>query len=330
MNHLHLVLPDLFLPREIPKVVHAGLQLPSLEKILRRGERTELPAMTVEDVLCKSLAADSVAPVRAKADGLEVKDKFWLCADPVHLQLQQSQVMVQPHVACTTDEAAALCATLNEHFSRDGLSFFAPHPQRWYLCTKERADVTLTPLRIAAWRDARSYQPQGKGALHWQGISNEIQMLLHDHPVNQARATKGLAAINSVWLWGGGNMGTLQPTFDVVGGDDELSLAFARAAAVPCAASLPDMLDGQGLRGLWVTTVLSEALQREDLYAWHVAAQQLEHEISSLIWQAMSDGRLQSLTLDVLSESVTRRFELNRAGLWKVWRRSRPLANYSV
>jgi hypothetical protein len=29
-------------------------------------------------------------------------------------------------------------------------------------------------------------------------------MLLHDHPVNSARATRGLPAVNSLWLWGFG------------------------------------------------------------------------------------------------------------------------------
>ena len=31
-------------------------------------------------------------------------------------------------------------------------------------------------------------------------------MLLHDHPVNQARETQGLAPVTGVWLWGGGRL----------------------------------------------------------------------------------------------------------------------------
>jgi hypothetical protein len=35
---------------------------------------------------------------------------------------------------------------------------------------------------------------------------NEIQMLLHEHPVNGERAARRLPAINSLWLWGFGQL----------------------------------------------------------------------------------------------------------------------------
>ena len=302
----------------------------ALEKLLARSVQGVLPAMTLEDFFCVHFEARAVAPVRAAADGLDVWAGFWLCADPVNLQLQQSQVVLQPDVQCNAEEAAALCATLNKHFIEDGLTFFAPHPQRWYVRSAEASSVTMTPLRVAAWRDVKTFQPQGEDALRWQRVTNEIQMLLHEHGINQTREAKGLPAINSVWLWGAGHTCEPRSSFDVVGGDDALSAAFACVAGVPVVASLADMLDVQGQHGLWVSTVLGEAWQRGDLYAWRKAIEVVERETTQPVWQAMRAGRLQAVTLDVLVESGIRRFTMNRSGLWKMWRLPQSLATYVV
>ena len=37
-----------------------------------------------------------------------------------------------------------------------------------------------------------------------RALVNELQMLLHEHPVNEQRAAHGQPTVNSVWLWGAG------------------------------------------------------------------------------------------------------------------------------
>ena len=330
MKHLHLIIPDLLLPSDIPRHAYGGLSLPALEKLLARSVRTTSPVTTVEDFLCDHFAAESVAPVRAAADGLDVSSGFWLCADPVHLQLQQSQVVLQPDVPCTVEEGAELCATLNAHFSDEELVFHAPHPQRWYVRCAEPSTVTMTPLRVAAWRDVKAYQPQGEDALRWRRVSNEMQMLLHGHSVNQAREARGLPAINSLWLWGGGCTGALHPAFDVVGGNDVLSVACARVAGVAAAATLQELVGGKGENGLWVCAAPNAAWQRGDIYTWREALQSIERDVALPALQALQAGHVQTVTLEVLLESATLRFELGRAGLWKVWRSRHTLAHYAV
>src|SRR5512141_430929 len=133
MKHLRLIVPNLIPPQDIAAEVCAGLELPALEKLLARGKASNSPAKTFEDTLCASFGVQSVAPVRAAVDGLEIGEGYWLCADPVNLQLHRAQMMLLPEVVLSREEAAALCNNLNEHFSGMGLRFFAPHPQRWYL-----------------------------------------------------------------------------------------------------------------------------------------------------------------------------------------------------
>jgi hypothetical protein len=329
MNHLHLLIPDLFPPQDNAAEVCVDLPLPVLEKVLARGSASTSAAISPEDWLCASFGAHAVAPVRASADGLDTSDGYWLCADPVNLQLHRAQMMLIPDVAATQEEAAALCDNLNAHFAGQGMQFFAPHPQRWYLRLEAAPQLTTTPLRQAVWQDAKFHQPQGADTLHWQRILTEIQMALYAHPLNQAREARGELLVSSLWLWGGGRVMPLHSAFDAVGGDSDIGLAFARAAGIAPVASLEDMLHAKGASGLWVNEAMSSAQQRGDYHAWREAVLQLDRDCE-LLSQALRGGRLQRLTLEVLSVNGTQRFESTRSSAWKFWRPVRALARYAV
>lgn len=330
MKHLHLLIPNLFPPQEIAKEVCAGLQLPALEKILARGQVSASSAESLEDWLCATFGAQSVAPVRASADGEEVGDGYWLCADPVNLQLQHAQMLVLPDVMSGPDDAVALCARLNEHFAGMGFRFVAPHPKRWYVQLEVELQMTTSPLQQAAWCDAMFHQPQGADALRWQRIVTEVQMLLYAHPLNQEREARGEQLINSLWFWGGGRAAHLKKAFDAAGGDSGLAAAFVQAAGVPQIESLQAMLDGKFESGLWVCDAPREALQRGDLYQWRTAVQQAEQEFARPLLKSLQAGRLQQLTLVVLQENSSQRYEFTRGDAWKLWRSARPLARYAV
>jgi hypothetical protein len=330
MNHLHLLIPDLFPPQDIAAEVCAGLHLSALEKLLARGNVSTLPAETLDASVCAAFGVSAVAPVRAAADGSQVGAAYWLCADPVSLQLNRSQVLLLPDVMPSSEEAAALCASLNEHFAGMGLHFSAPHPQRWYVQVDAEPQMTTTPLRQVVWQDAKVHSPQGVDAMHWQRIATEVQMLLHAHPLNQARAERGELPINSLWFWGGGRAMPLAPAFDAVGGDCDLVGAFVRAADMQPVESLQAMLDGQCANGLWVCIAPGEALQRGDLCAWREAVQQVEQQYAQPLLKALQAGQLQRLTLEVLREDAAHRVELTRGAAWKLWRSARPLAWYAV
>jgi hypothetical protein len=330
MKQLQLIIPDLIPPQDIATEVCAGLHLPALEKLLARGNASTSPVDTLEAKLCAAFGVQAVAPVRAVADGLEAGGHYWLCADPVSLRLTTAQVLLLPDVMPSSDEAAALCASLNEHFVGMGLHFSAPHPQCWYVRVDAEPQMTTTPLRQVAWGDAKLHTPQGADALRWQRIATEVQMLLHAHPLNQVRAARGELPINSLWFWGGGRVTPLAPAIDAVGGDYGLVGAFALANGMKSAESLQAMLDGQYENGLWVCIAPGEALQRGDMYAWREAVQQVELRYAQPLLKALQAGRLPQLTLEVLREDAAHRFELTRGAAWKLWRGERPLARYAV
>ncbi|BCK87428.1 hypothetical protein MIZ01_1206 [Sideroxyarcus emersonii] len=329
MEHVHLLIPGLFPPPDIAAEACAGLRVPVLERLLSRAGVRASATGTLEDRFCAAFGVQAVAPVRAAADGLETGGSYWLCADPVNLQLQHAQVMLLD-VVPGPDEANALCASLNEHFTGMGLRFSAPHPQRWYVQLEAEPQMTTSPLRLAAGSDAKLHQPQGTDALGWQRIATEVQMLLYAHPVNRAREARGEMMVGSLWFWGGGRARPPVQVFDAVGGDGELVGMFARVAGIPRPASLQAMFAGDGKSGLWACGMPDAAMRRGDVYAWREAVQQVEREQAQPLLQALQAGRLRRLTLEVICEQVVQRFELERGDAWKLWRAARSLAGYAV
>jgi hypothetical protein len=64
-------------------------------------------------------------------------------------------------------------------------------------------------------------------------LQNDIQVLLHQHPLNAQRRTRGQSLVNSLWLWGGGHL-PAPPTTTLTGvvSDDLLLRALAARAGV--------------------------------------------------------------------------------------------------
>ena len=334
MNNIHLLIPDLFLPRQIAGEVCAGLALPALETLLARAQPVPLPAESLEAWLCATfgVADQAIAPITLRADGVEPGASYWLRADPVHLLLQRDQLLLQADVPLSAGEAAQLCASLNAHFDGHGLHFIAPHPQRWYLRTDAAPEMSTCPLAQVAGRNVHAHLPQGADALRWHGIFNEIQMCLFDHAVNQAREARGALPINSLWLWGGGRaVGELARPYASVCGDSDLASAFAQVAGIP-GKVLPDDASVAGLDGdaLFVHEGLSRALRHGDLHAWRDELQRLEQGCVQPLLEALRGGRIARLTLDAVQAGASRRFVLTRGAAWKLWLRRRPLARYAI
>ncbi len=329
MKHLHLSISGALASKELAPRIYAGLQLPAWEWLLGRGGRAVAVAETMEDFLCEAFGAGAVAPVRAAADGLAVQEDFWACADPVHLQFQAAQAVLQPIQECGADEAQALCDTLNGHFAGDGVRFLVPHPQRWYLHSADSFEIAATPLSAVWGGDVKAYLPQGRDALRWQRLSNEIQMLLHGHVVNQERERRGLPVINSLWLWGGGHGGSLRRVFGAMGGD-ELARIFAQASRGQAMDTLPQLLASGAESGLWIERTPELLWRTGDLHGWRAALEVLEREVMQPVSRALRSGALQQLTLDLLAGESGWRFSLSHGDRWKCWRRLRPLHDCAV
>ena len=160
-------------------------------------------------------------------------------------------------------------------------------------------------------------------------------MLLHDHPVNEARERRGEPPINAVWLWGGGRLTrtTVRP-FQRVRGQDPLAAGLALGSG---AAVLPLPEDG----GRWlrasgdggVELIVLDALRTPAAYgdaaSWGERLAALERDWFAPLAGALRQGRIGMVTLHAIGAARVLDVETTRQDLRYFWRRSRPLASYA-
>jgi hypothetical protein len=248
------------------------------------------------------------------------------------MQLGHNQLMLHPLEDVAQEEAAQLCAALNAHFEGQGMAFFAPHPQRWYLRLDAQPDIRTVPISQAGGGDIRGMLPEGPEGARWQQLSNEMQMLLHGHPLTEAREARGELPVNALWLWGNGEAEVRTPCrYVAVGSDEALAGMFAAAAEVRFAERAGAWHAGEADgEQLLVWTGLRAALQRNDLAGWRAALQEFETGYAQPLWRALRRGEIAALQLDVPGAQGMRRIRLTRADAWAFWRRPQRLATYAV
>jgi hypothetical protein len=178
----------------------------------------------------------AVAPLRRCFDG-GCDEGVYLCADPVYLHPDRHclRLFDAPHLAIELAEAAAVVQGLNQLYRAEGWQFSAPTAERWYLQLTDLPKISTYSLSEVKGDDLRHWLPKGQECLFWQQRWNEIQMFLHQHPVNDQRQARGLKPINSLWFWGAGRLPDKPPPshWTAVFAADALSLGLAQWQGLP-------------------------------------------------------------------------------------------------
>lgn len=352
--HLQLLIPGLIWPEAIASLP----PLPALELLLARGRRARTAAPDAGAWLFAAydVARDDAAqrdwPVAAfarLADGGTPDAACWICADPVHLRLQRDALLLADAtlLAITRDEADALVASLNAHFGADGFTLQAPHPDRWYAALAQEPDISTTPLALAAGQSVDPKLPRGAGAAAWHARMNEVQMLLHAHPVNEAREARGQMPVNSLWFWGAGvlprgdntagdtdeDAGDEKPLqlFPRVWAADPLARGLARwrnAPALDLPASAQALLDGASAQGVGLVLLdgLETARAYGNLNAWDARLRELERDWFAPLVAALRERRIGMLSVHGFGGDKAFSVETVRHDLGRFWRRPKPLA----
>lgn len=181
---------------------------PSLASLAQFAPPPDVAPRGVAAALLRALgipAATPVAPLAAFGAGVDAGDDYVLCADPVHLVADRDDVVLMQRVDDLSEGAAtALAAMLNRHFAGDDLRFVPARPDAWFIRREQTPDLVTTPFDAAHRRSLGGSLPSGADSGTWKRWQNEIEMLLHEHPVNAARDAAELPVANGIWFWGGG------------------------------------------------------------------------------------------------------------------------------
>jgi hypothetical protein len=289
-----------------------------LRRLLSRSRMTATATESIEAVLLSHFGVARQRDWPAAAfcrvgDGAEPDRAVWICADPVHLRVDRDALVLidAGRFDLGIEQAQALVLSLNEYFG-DDLVFDAPIAKHWYARLQRVPDIETVPLREAVGRNVAPLLPHGRDALAWHRRFNEIQMLLHQHPVNQARDQNGKMSANSVWFWGAGTLPEqVDGAWAHIWSRDSLASGLAKAAGIPL-SPLPRTFDewiAQSETGQHLM-VLAEAEPE-------VGQEWIERGVRALRLRAIS-----ALKLTVSWRDRVCTFELTRSDLWRFWRRA--------
>ena len=246
------------------------------------------------------------AALTRQLDAGDAAGHAWLRADPAHFRVEPGNVrlLVCGDVGQTDDEAAQLHAALAPIFGDEGFELSVPHPHRWYLrafAGNASPDLPDLPSPEAALGgDLFELWHESEITHRWRRLFNETQIVLAQHPVNQARTQRGLPALNGLWFWGAGRWPeTVRTSLSHVCTRDALLAAFAMAAGIDLVVDeLPAEADG------WQRSLID--LRRHDdadkmlltiLEQWHAG------QLRELEWRTREE-----------------RWQLKRWHRWRFWR----------
>lgn len=258
-------------------------------------------------------------------------DAFWLCVAPVQMLADRDTlVMVPPQdLVVGEDEARLLFEAFNQHFAQDGVRLEWGGATSWYLRLPQKVDVQTTILDKASYCSLQGLFPQGYASAYWRKLMNEAQMLFYSLPLNQQRRLQGLAEINSIWIWGEGQLDrqqiTLRPQAQIwsnasyLKGIAQLTEASYSAAPINYQAWLTQRNPSHSahLIQLPVSRMETEALSdiEADFAKW-------EADWFSGLLEGLSSGFITSLYLDI---GLKQNFLLTPQDLKRFWRWRNPL-----
>ena len=311
--HLVLTLPGL-LAQEADRAARA----PHLARLLAAAgppaHEPEGPDAALAQFYGIGHAAGSdcpLAPVRLAALGVNPGAAFWLAADPVTLIAGRDDVRLAGIVQdLDANDVASLVAMLNAHFAIDGIAFVAARPDAWFVRAPAPVAIRTRPVATVAGRMLRELLPTGPDAGTWQRWQSEIQMLLHDHPVNAAREREGKAPANSVWLSEGGVLPSRASATSVAtfaGG----GIAAALAAYVNRAPrAVPEALDPAIASAGDISTLVVALPPPLDLAA-------VERDWAAPAWAALIQRTLHAVTLIAEGRDGAVAWTARRPGPWR-------------
>lgn len=146
------------------------------------------------------------ASVEAKALGIELQDgEIPLCCDFVMLQSSHNDMIVKDFTAgrLSNEDARILLDALQDQVVDAEISMHAGQGYHNLMVWKHPPfPERLVPPHELVGEGIRQHIMQGEEYKQLVFIMNQIQIILHNHPLNRKRMQTELDSINSIWLWG--------------------------------------------------------------------------------------------------------------------------------
>jgi len=312
---------DVYFP-QFAQYLLSGDNAPAFAKLCAVGAWERDAEHTLEASLCnlfglKKQADWPVAPLAMMGEEAQQASGYWFVVHLVHFVLQRDYFTLGDAVRLNADEVKWLAAALNQHFAQDALRFLPSKAGDFlYLHMNDDVEVSTYSLSEAMGRDVGKHMPHGTHGMKFQAFLNEVQMLLHDHPINQALEERGLLAVNSLWLSGGGSFEAINqsaqiPAFKLFA-NDALSIGLAKWSGI--SSELVKDYASLKLGGDAVMVLANNSNLDSDWFA--------------PMLKSLKQKELATLRCHFDVHGMTFTLYLKSRDTWKFWRKLKPSATY--
>ncbi|MFT3905474.1 MAG: hypothetical protein QM718_04125 [Steroidobacteraceae bacterium] len=334
MTTLALILADFFAPPDPadPEARQALPELPALEQLLRPARLRTLPQgwrgwLQQRVVAPDSVAAASAAPARLAGvvaaahvpEPTAAGRGYWL-ATPVSYVAGIDNLRLHPNglLWLSNEEQQELARDFAGIFGADGLRLIATGERELLLEVPAEWGVPAAgdPARFLG-REPAAGLPGGPDAAPLRRLGAELEMWLHQHPMNERRTAQGRLPLSGLWLWGGARRWqAMARSLPSLYGGDAFARSLWRASAQEPQPLPPGYLAWRALQpqpgdAVVVLPTLSESLM-QDLAA-------LERDWLAPVQQALRSGGITRLQLVAGSRAA----ELGPRAHWRFWRQPR-------
>jgi hypothetical protein len=214
----------------------------------------------------------------------------------------------------TQQEAQIMAEAVQPLLEKFSAKLIVQTPQHWLLQLADMPAVAFTALSELDGQPVADHLPKGKQAVDWICLSNEIQMLLFDLPLNQQREAAGKLPVNSLWFWGAAALPDNWQHWQTVSGQhvflDKLC-QLSGSTYQPAADSLEALLNDRGGIKLHVMETLN---WQND---WQRQLEQMEQDWFKPAWQLLRSWKIKRLNLIVPEWG---RYSLNSLDSWRFWK----------
>ncbi len=360
MRELVLVISDLYVaPETAGRELPAGIVLPGLQHVgrfgtrskLGRGWRTWLSQWLTgrESGSTAAVAAAGISPAVPRAvPGAPppAAPMVWM-ATPVHLVAGLTSLHLDRRsiLRLASNDQSALAAEFARIF----------HDSGFHLQPLDSGDFLLFGPQLRLAESPEPARAMGASIADAQRadmadptlrrLGSEIEMWLHENPVNAARDRRGEAPVTGLWLWGGGAAPQLGPAaapglqvgapVDAVlrtGGPGAADIAFGRDAYLrglwstigQNVLTLPPQLGAvfsyPHARRAALAIEVGPMLHANPTWAFFDAVTQIDRDFVAPAVDALRRGTLERLVILANDHQLT----LRARDRYKVWRRMPP------
>ena len=181
------------------------LRILSRGRLSRTAGRSETLAR-IAGILASPIDSSASAALRLWGQRRSRPEDWVVAADPVHFETRLRHLVVRAFAPgeVVREEMEALFDSLQFALGGDGDDRFECVDGTGYLFPTESMQAACGSTAVADGGLPDTFTPSGESARAYHRLQGEIQMMLHDHEVNERRRQAGRPAINALWLWGAG------------------------------------------------------------------------------------------------------------------------------